>query len=472
MVGTKGDKDGRKIGTTTGGILVNSDYADPVSLAISSPGNHDVAQDSGTTVRFWDVSHLGDGPYAVVEVPDGPRHEQVQRREEPEGLMAMRITHRHQHKGMFVASMCGGALYYSPDITVMQPEFKLVYDFGPGTGASVFTITQDDNYIIMPLEGIQRVGDPIYNRDYPGEHDARVAVLGIRKLLAKGSKFSCDAAPATAWNNSGPTTTLGQRETLGPSGLPYANPRDAHNGDVFWPNNGADDCPALIDEVNLGAAGQDGVVGTADDHPDNYTSAGGPHFLVHDGYDRYIATSLYFVDLRKFAIKDIDNLLTALGMGHAWDTGDPSIPNPYPPGGPNPGEVPPGGLGAAFQLLDDENLLPNKTGGWASVLPGTGMVGDDTICMMRWDRWTGYLELDSRFNAGDPDSPTGCIDMDFGDAGKQWPSNGTRDPDAGNASPHGLSFYTVGSSRFFSNGEIGPGTHYNPGPGLGSERDL
>jgi hypothetical protein len=161
----------------------------------------------------------------------------------------------------------------------------------------------------------------------------------------------------------------------------------------------------------------------------------------------------------------VDNLLTALGLGHAWHTGDAPTghPNSYPPGGPNPGDHSAGGLGAAFQLLDDNNLLPFKTGGWQSVLPGTGSVGDDTVCMMRLNHWTGNLELDRRFNAGDPTSPAGCLDMDFGDAGKQWPANGTRAANAGNAQPHGMSFYTVGSFRFFSNGEIGPGTHYTPG---------
>ena len=373
---------------------------------------------------------------------------------------------------MFVASMCGGALYYSPDITVMQPEFKLVYDFGACTGASVFTITQDDNYIIMPISGIQQPGDPIYNRDYTGKPDSRLAVLDIRKLLLRGKHFQCDAAPAAAWDDRGTTTPLGQQATLGPSGLVYHNAGDLHNGGDFWPNNGRRDCPKLVDQVNLSGAGEDGVMGTTDDHPDAVTSRGGPHFLVHDAYDRYMATSNYFVDLRKYAIKDVDVLLSALGLGHAWHKGDAPDgdcttfhPNSYPPGGPCAGDLPAGGLGAAFQLLDDNNLLPYKTGGWASVLPGTGSVGDDTVCMMRWNRWTGDLELDARFNSGDSSSPTGCLDMDFGDAGKQWPSTGARPVNAGNAQPHGMSFYTVGSTRFFSNGEIGPGTNYTPGFG-------
>jgi hypothetical protein len=442
-----------------------------LALTGSGSGPETSAQDLGTTVRFWDVGSLSNGPYAIAQMPDGPRHEDNQIHEEPEGLMAMRVTHNHGHKGMFVASMCGGALYYSPDITVMKPQFKLVYDFGACTGASVFTVTQDDNYIMMPVSGIQREGDPIHDRDYKGEHNRRIAVLDVRALLAKDGSFSCNAAPAKAWNNTGGTTPLGQKTTLGPAGITYNNPGDMNSGGVYWPNNGSSDCPKLVDKVDFSGPGDDGILGTADDHPDSETSRGGPHFVVHDGFDRYIATSNYFVDLRKFAIKDVDNLLTALGMGHAWHKGDVGNfkPNSYSPGGPNAGDVPPGGLGAAFQLLDDNNLLPNKTGGWQSVLPGTGSVGDDTVCMMRWNRWTGNLELDRRFNANDPKSPAGCNDMDFGDAGKQWPANGTRAANAGNAEPHGMSFYTVGSRRFFSNGEIGPGTNYTPGVGLTSE---
>jgi DNA-binding transcriptional LysR family regulator len=72
------------------------------------------------------------------------------------------------------ASMCGGTLYYTPDITVANPVFQEVYDFGPCTGASVFTLTPDDRFLIMPIAGIQSPGDPVYDRDYSGEHSRRV----------------------------------------------------------------------------------------------------------------------------------------------------------------------------------------------------------------------------------------------------------------------------------------------------------
>ena len=445
--GTIADKDGNIIGKSRG-IIMTSDYADPVSLALtgSGEGAASSAQNLGTTIRLWDLSNPAAGPYQVIQMPDGPRHEDNQIHEEPEGLMAMRIT--HSHKGAFVASMCGGALYYSPDITVAKPEFRLVYDFGACTGASVFTITQDDKFIFMPVSGIQTDGDPIHDRDYSGEHNRRIAVLDIRKLLRKGTSYRCDAAPEAAWNNTGPDSPLGQPVTLGPSGMVYSNEHDLFDGGVFWPNNGSKDCPRLVDAVDYSGAGEDGILATADDHPDNETSRGGPHFTVHDARDKYIATSNYFVDLREFAIKDVDLLLSALGLGHAWDNGSGgAVPNAYPPGGPNPGDLAPGGLGPVFAALG----IP---GGAGNILPGTGSVGDDTICMMKWNRKKTDLKLDRRFNAGDPNSPEGCIDMDFGDTGATWPANGARHQLAGNATPHGMSFITVGSTRFFTNGEV------------------
>lgn len=448
------DAAGNIIGRTDG-IIMTSDYADPVSLALtgSGAGPETSAQNLGTTIRLWDLGNPSVGPYQVIQMPDGPRHEDNQIHEEPEGLMAMRVTHgTFGAKGAFVASMCGGALYYSPDITRAKPEFRLVYDFGACTGASVFTITQDDGFIFMPISGIQADGDPIHDRDYAGEHNRRIAVLDIRKLLRAGNRYQCNAAPAAAWaTDAGVKTPLGEDLTTGPSGLVYRNRGDMFHGSVFWPNNGKHDCPQLVDQVDYSGPGEDGLVGTADDHPDNETSRGGPHFTVHDRNDRYVATSNYFVDLREFAIKDVDLLLSAIGLGHAFVSPDPSFPISYPPGAWDPdnqdNNFPPGGLGAVHEAL-------GIAGGKGNILPGTGSVGDDTVCMMKWNRLRTNLVLDRRFNAGDPGSPEGCIDMDFGDTGKQWPANGARHADAGNGTPHGLSFLKVGSHRFFTNGQV------------------
>ncbi|MBI5461296.1 MAG: hypothetical protein HY941_03830 [Gammaproteobacteria bacterium] len=448
---------GTVIGTTHG-IIMTSDYADPVSLALTGSGSGPASskQNLGTTIRLWDLSNPAAGPYQVIQMPDGNRHEDNAIHEEPEGLMAMRMT--HSHTGAFVASMCGGSIYYSPDITIAKPDFKLVYDFGACTGTSVFTITQDDGVMFVPISGIQTTGDPIKDRDYAGEHNRRVAVLDIRGLLAAGTSHGCDMPPASAWNNTGATSPLGQPVTLGTAGVTYTNAGDRFNGTVYHPNNGNNNCPKLVDDVDFSGAGEDRILATADDHPDNETSRGGPHFTVHDENDKYVATSNYFVDLREFAIKDVDLLLSALGLGHAWNNGSGgAIPNAYPPGGPNPGDFPPGGLGGVHAALG----IP---GGQGNALPGTGSVGDDTICMMKWDRNRINLKLDTSFNAGDANSPRGCVDMDFGDTGASWPAAGTRVAAAGNATPHGMSFITVGSTSFFTNGEIGgSGGHHSGG---------
>lgn len=427
----------------TRGMMMTSDYADPVSLALTDMGGDDpkmAAQRQGSTVRFWDLANPQKGPYQVMQLPDGPRVEMNQIHEEPEGVMAMRMMHKG--KGAFAASMSGGALYYTPDVTLAKPEFRLVYDFGPGSGASVFTITQDDKYLFIPIAGIAIDGQAHHDRDYDGQHDRRVAVLDIRRLTRKGTKYKCDASPASAWDNSGPVNQMGDNTTVGPAGRIYKNPSDMHNGTRFWPNNGKNDCPDQIDMVNFSGSGEDGYLGTWDDHADNETSKGGPHFVVHDRNDKYVATSNYFVDLRNFAIKDAGTLMSSLGLEVAWENPNSS----WPAGNTAGDDLPPGGMGNMFEELG----IP---GGVSNALAGTGSVGDDTICMMRWNRGKRNLKLDRRFNSYDGNSPNGCIDLDFGDTGQAWPSRGTRHAEAGNATPHGMSFIRPGINKFFTNGQ-------------------
>ncbi len=475
------------------GIVMASDYADPVSLALtgSGAGPGTSSQDLGTTARFWNMSNMAAGPYAISQMPDGPRVEENQIHEEPEGLMAMAVTNRKSHKGAFVASMCGGAIYYSSDITVAAPEFKIVYDFGACVGASVFTVTRNDRYLVIPISGIQTDqhpatnggggADPIHDRDFPGEHDMRIVTLSVRNLLAAGDSYTCDAAEVAHWDNTGVAPNIdvfGNAGTEGPaSGAgvhpiegvggthPYIdrfgdNPyTEAGNGNGsnpkgdYWPNNGEADCPFVADVVYTDGLGQDGLPGTADDHPDNETSRGGPHYVAHDDRERYAATSHYFVDLREFAIStilgdevngnpagDIDTLLGALGLGRFDD-----VSHAYPPGVWSAGGVDaPGGL-AHVKVRNGAPISGEPGNG----LPGTGSIGDDTICMMKLNRWTGSLDLDPDFNKAQVAGagPTGCIDMDFGDAGQTWPQNGAGDGQraelAGNATPHAITFITV-----------------------------
>lgn len=245
-------------------ILGISDYADPFSLALSTPTV--LLQDLGTTVRFYDLNNLAAGPTKIIQVPDGPRVEGVRIHEEPEGLMSFGMLHSAKNKGAFTASMCGGVLYYTPDVTAPNPQFKEVFDTGPCTGASVFTITPDDKFMIMPIAGIQSPSDPIFNRDYLGEHSRRILILDIRPLLKKGSgPINC--GPPTVTND--PITGL----TTGMSGN----------------NNGASDCPIVISNINVDSAL-------------NFSTHGGPHFVVLDATRKLFAFSDYFVDLNNFGL--------------------------------------------------------------------------------------------------------------------------------------------------------------------------
>jgi len=245
------------------GVVVTSDYADPTSIAANTVAwNPD--QDFGTTVRVWDVSHLDAGPQKIIQVPDGPRVEPNPTQKEPEGLMAVGLTHLHRHKGAFTASMMGGTLFYTPDITAASPVFREVYDVGPLTGASLFTVTPDDRYLVLPISGILAPRDPGYDRDYRGEHSRRLVALDIQRLLAAGEDVECDAP----------------RVVLGPDGFTKR---------ILGHNNGAGDCPVETGSLNFDSEG-------------NFASHGGPHSLAVDHESRRIAVSNYFVQLTPFGL--------------------------------------------------------------------------------------------------------------------------------------------------------------------------
>lgn len=245
------------------GVVVASDYADPSTIAANTvPWNPN--QDLGTTVRVWDASHLESGPQKIIQVPAGPRVEANPVQKEPEGLMEVGLTHLRQHRGAFTASMMGGTLFYSPDITAPSPVFREIYDVGPGAGASLFIITADDRYLVLPVAGILSPGDPNYNRDYPGEHSRRLVALDIRRLLAAGSQVECDAP----------------RVVIGPDGF---------TNTILGHNNGAADCPVETSSLNLDSEG-------------NFASHGGPHFIAVDHESRRIAAANYFVQLTPFGL--------------------------------------------------------------------------------------------------------------------------------------------------------------------------
>jgi hypothetical protein len=242
-------------------LVVTGDYTNPLSLATSASVDSGT-EDLGTTVRFWKLSELKAGPTSISQLPVGKGRERLSTNNAPEGVMSVALAHLRRHKGVFAATMGGGAIWYAPDATVPNPKFRMIYRVGPGAAAAVFTITPDDRYLLQPIQGTWSPGDPVYDRDYPGEHSRRVIALDIQKLLAAGDDVQC-AAPAVKTGSKGFIQLIAAR------------------------NNGAPDCPDVAGEINLNSRG-------------NFDTHGGPHFLAFDHESRRVAIVNYFVQLTPF----------------------------------------------------------------------------------------------------------------------------------------------------------------------------
>ena len=52
--------------------------------------------------------------------------------------MSVALTHLHEYKGVFATTMAGGAIWYAPDATAAEPEFRLIYRIGPAPAPRYF----------------------------------------------------------------------------------------------------------------------------------------------------------------------------------------------------------------------------------------------------------------------------------------------------------------------------------------------
>lgn len=179
------------------GILVSSDYNEPRNI-ILNPIQAPSSYLRRPTVRTWDISDP-DKPKlrAVSFLPDGPRQASVPHREEPRAAMETTVTNLPQHKGAFASTMQGGAIFYTPDITVAKPEWREVFDLtlsnrkldpnssdGGGSNGAWVQTSLDDKYLYHAVSGRKATatapGAPPY-----------ILVLDIRKLLASGESPEC-----------------------------------------------------------------------------------------------------------------------------------------------------------------------------------------------------------------------------------------------------------------------------------------
>jgi hypothetical protein len=164
-------------------------------------GNPHLVRD---TVRVFDITDRANPKLvSLSRLPLGPRvpTQNFPIFNENRLVMEAAITQRPDHKGAFVSTMWGGVIYYTPDITVADPQWKEVFDdetayrtfhtasSSPGSGgdgASWIAVTHDDRFIVHTVIGSQ-VGFGVPAAVVRG----MVYVLDVRKLIAAGKNPKC-----------------------------------------------------------------------------------------------------------------------------------------------------------------------------------------------------------------------------------------------------------------------------------------
>jgi len=196
--------------------MITTDYAEPRNVPIDpvKPAEAGLFRD---TVRVWDITNENAPKVTSVSVmPDGPRVERNPGHEEMRGMMEGTVTNLPQHKGAFSESMCGGVIYYTPDITAKAPAWKEVFDDTTASRALNPNITEgagcdgggwvqtslDDRYLYHAVigrnPGALEASDPGVPK--------MVYVLDIQKLLAAGSSPKCSITKISEVYDGGSAT--------------------------------------------------------------------------------------------------------------------------------------------------------------------------------------------------------------------------------------------------------------------------
>jgi hypothetical protein len=181
--------------------MITSDYAEPRDI-ILDPVKPPSPYVGRNTVRIWDIAERNTPKLVSVgTLPDGPRVELNPAHEEPQAVMETTVTNLPRHRGAFAETMCGGAIYYTPDLTAANPRWREVFDDStaarrlvPGgtelagcDGGGWVQTSLDDKYLYHAVIGRN------HGTDGPGDPGSprMVYALDIQKLLAAGSAPGC-----------------------------------------------------------------------------------------------------------------------------------------------------------------------------------------------------------------------------------------------------------------------------------------
>ncbi|MCW0211981.1 MAG: hypothetical protein OJJ54_01340, partial [Pseudonocardia sp.] len=183
--------------------MVTSDYAEPRTI-ILDPVKAPSPYLRRPTVRTWDISDLNHPKVKSVSyLPTGPRSDgEDPLHNENRAAMETTVTNLPGHKGAFAQTMQGGALFYTPDITVPEPEWREIYDLsaavkeldpaagdngGPSSNGGWLQTSPDDRTLYHALIG-RKPG--ALGKDDPGTAGGVIA-LDIEKLVESGDAATC-----------------------------------------------------------------------------------------------------------------------------------------------------------------------------------------------------------------------------------------------------------------------------------------
>jgi hypothetical protein len=182
--------------------LVTGDYAEPINVPTAIAVQSTDPYLYRDTVRIWDISDRDNAKVVSVSaLPDGPRKERNPLHEESRGIMEVSVTNAPEHRGAFAESMCGGAIYYTPDITDPTPTWREVFDVtaaskqinplvgegGGCAGGGWLQTSGDDSYLYHAVIG----RGPGSIDDGDTGTAKMVLTLDIRDLVAAGTSTRC-----------------------------------------------------------------------------------------------------------------------------------------------------------------------------------------------------------------------------------------------------------------------------------------
>lgn len=283
--------------------MVTSDYVEPRNI-ILDPVKQPSPYLRRPTVRTWDISDRNHPKVKSVSyMPEGPRTDPKDPlHRESSAVMENTVTQKPGHKGAFAQSMQGGAIFYAPDITVPNPQWREVFDdgtankaFNPksdsngaGTNGGWVQTSPDDHFLYHSVIGRPKGNLGPNDPGTPGG----VYALDISKLVDGGENPQCNLSTKAGGSDcptlagaapinpdqpgKGPHWGTDDHFQLGPDGKYHETeqPGRIAVSDYFVARSGLDG----DHKVNLLNLGKDGKLGVDQGFRDENTHQPGVDF--------------------------------------------------------------------------------------------------------------------------------------------------------------------------------------------------